>query len=338
MDKNDQNRKVTFKEFSNLFHRAGLITKTLPFSPIIVATGLVLMATYPFLLASNQFVVLDELTIYFMWIILAEGWNLVGGYARLLNLGFAAFFVLGSSVANFALISGASLPVALLVAGCSGAILGFVLIPTFRLRSDYFAIGTLVIPLILQPIIALEFGSNYILPSGVTTSPLIRYYAGVIMTTAAIFGIFLLMRSRVGLALRAIGNDEQASSSLGVNIVVYKTIAVVVSGFIASVAGAYYLFLFGSVSSSSFEDLTLSLYPIFMVIIGGIGTFEGPIIGALIFSGIYYTGNTLFPGSTFDVPLFALIIMAVAVLLPLGIAPTLKKLFSKVGWQNPSRS
>ena len=133
-----------------------------------------------------------------------------------------------------------------------------------------------------------------------------------------------MMHSRIGIALRAIGNDESASASLGVNNLLYKTIALVVSGFIAAIAGGYLIQQI-SFNTNSFEDLTYSLFPIFMVIVGGIGTYEGPIVGALLFSLVNYTLNADFPGTADGVLLFSVVIMIVAVLIPRGLVPSLAR-------------
>src|SRR3989442_1920759 len=127
------------------------------------------------------------------------------------------------------------------------------------------------------------------------------------------------MQSRVGFALRAFGKEELASSSLGINVVIYKCIAVRASGFIASAAGAYYHKIIGTINTTLFQNLSFSLFPIFMVIIGGIGTFEGPVLGAVVFSLINYYVTSQFPGSTVDTFILSLMIIGVAVLLPRGL-------------------
>ena len=96
---------------------------------------------------------LAEYVIYFVWLTLSESWNLVGGYAGLLNLGLVAFFGIGAIVASLAFVAGFSLIPAMIIAGCVGSIFALVLIPTFRLRTDYFAIATLVIPVIVKPLV-----------------------------------------------------------------------------------------------------------------------------------------------------------------------------------------
>jgi len=310
--------------------RFGIFSETLPISPLVVIAGLIAAGLYPAILGPNYQNVLLQYSIYFMWITLAEGWNLVGGYAGLLNLGFGAFFVLGSAISSLALIQGYPVPVAMVFAGFAGATLAILLTPTFRLRSDYFAIATLVIPIVVQPLVSFAYGVNFRVPTNQILTATALYYTGLILAATTIIGIFFLLRSRVGIALRAIGDNETASSSLGINIVLYKSIALAISGFIASAAGCFFLLNLGTVSSTYFGDLTYSLFPIFMVIIGGIGTFEGPIVGSLIFSLIRYGAVTLFPGSTIDTPFFSLIIIIVAVLLPVGIAPSIRKLIVRI--------
>jgi len=268
--------------------------------------------------------------IYLVWITLAESWNLLGGYAGLINLGIGAFFSMGCVVSSVLLNLGVSIIPAMLVAGLVGAILALALTPTFRLRSDYFAIGTLVIPFLLKPLVEyFAKKSNFDVPIGIVLNPTLFYYTGLGMCGITIFGILLLMRSRIGMALRGIGDDEYASSALGVNVLMFKTITLVVSGFIASVAGAYYLGIIGAVNTTIFDNLSFSLFPAFMVIIGGIGTFEGPILGAILFSAVSYGAVVYFQGTSFEVLVFSIMIMFVAVVLPKGIIPTLRKYISR---------
>ncbi len=296
-------------------------------SQIVALIALVLAAMYPLALPPGGTRVLAVYAIYFMWISLAEAWNLVGGFAGLLNLGLSAFFALGGVVGAIVLSNGLPFVVSLLLAGVTGAGLGLALVPTFRLRSFYFAIATLVVPLIIKPIV--EFLSNradFVVPQNQILTATELYYAGLAIIGTTIFGIHVMMESRVGFALRALGDDETASSSLGINVLKYKSIALVVSGFVASMVGAYYLQIIGTVNTTLFEDLSFSLFPIFMVIIGGVGTFEGPVVGAIIFSVINYYLTSQFPGRTIDTFILSLMIIGVAVLLPKGLVPSFRRL------------
>jgi branched-chain amino acid transport system permease protein len=313
----------------------GLFKSSHNVSAWITLVGLLLAGVAPLLTGTGNESILSQYVIYLVWITLAESWNLIGGYAGLINLGIGAFFSMGCVVASVLVNAGMSFVPAMLLSGFVGAILALALTPTFRLRSDYFAIGSLVIPFLLKPLV--EFvsrKSSFDVPTGFVLNPAFLYYVGLGMCGLTIFGILLLMRSRIGMGLRAIGDDEFASSALGVNVLVFKMITLVISGFIASVAGAYYLGIIGAVNTTIFDNLSFSLFPAFMVIIGGIGTFEGPVVGAILFSVVSYGAVVYFQGTSFEVLVFSIMIMVVAVVLPKGIIPTLRKYLSKRKRQN----
>jgi branched-chain amino acid transport system permease protein len=299
-------------------------------TPLIILGGLIVAGLYPLTLPSRNLNSLNLYAIYFVWITLAESWNLVGGYAGLLNLGLVGFFALGGVVGSLGLTAGLPYTVSALLAGLAGSLAGLALTPTFRLKSFYFAMATLVVPLIIKPIV--EFATNrtiFPVPGNAISGPVSFYYFGFAMAALTIFGVYFLVRSRVGIALRAIGDDEIGSETIGINVLYYKMIALVISGFVASTAGAYYLQILGTVNTTLFLDLNFSLFPIFMVIIGGIATFEGPVLGAIIFSIINYWLTGAFPGSTLDTLVLSLMIIIVAVLLPRGVLPSLRVLLGR---------
>lgn len=314
------------KPKQNFLHSFGFFRQSRDSSPIIALILLLLAASAPLVLGSNGQQGLLQYVIYFMWITLSESWNLIGGYANLINLGMGAFFGTGVVLTSVFLVAGFSYPVAMILCGFAGAGLALILTPTFRLRSDYFALASFVIPLVLKPIVEYFAGkTSFDLPTGTTFNPTVFYLLGIVISGGSIFGIYFLMKSRVGMALRSIGDDETAAAANGVNVLQYKTVALVVSGFIAAIAGSYYLGILGASNTSIFDDLTYSLFPAFMVVIGGIGTFEGPIVGALVFSAVSYGTVTYFQGTSFEVLVFSVMIMMVAVLLPRGIIPTLRR-------------
>src|SRR5437667_10751811 len=171
-------------------------------SQITLLISLFFAIVCPFSLSTAGSRVLSVYAVYFMWISLAESWNLVGGYAGLLNLGLSAFFALGGVVEALALFDGFPFIISLLLAGFAGAILGVALIPTFRLKSFYFAIATLVVPLILKPMV--EFLCNradLTVPQTVILTPIGLYYSGLVLAGITIFGTYFLMQSRVGFVL-----------------------------------------------------------------------------------------------------------------------------------------
>jgi branched-chain amino acid transport system permease protein len=294
---------------------------------VFAVSILILLFLYPLLIIPSQRNLVAGYSIYFVWIILAESWNLTGGYTGLFNLGLAAFFGLGAIAAAVVLSLGLPFYLALLFSGVSGFLLASLLVPTFRLRSFYFAIATLILPLIVKPVIEILLGSSdfYVQSNSVLLS-LSLYYYGLTLSTLTVLAVFFLLRTRIGIALKAIGDDETVSGALGINPFKYKTIAFLFSGFLGSLAGGFYLQIVGTVSTTIFENIEFSLFPIFMVIIGGSGTFEGPLFGAILFSVIDYYLTSLFPGTTINDFILSLSIIVIALLLPRGIVPYIKKL------------
>src|SRR2546427_7289821 len=120
-------------------------------SQITLLISLFFATVYPLTLSTEGSRVLSVYAVYFMWISLAESWNLVGGYAGLLNLGISAFFALGGGVGALALFDGVPVIISLLLAGVAGAILGGPLVPTFKLKRFYFPIATRVLPAPVKP-------------------------------------------------------------------------------------------------------------------------------------------------------------------------------------------
>lgn len=263
---------------------------------------------------------LAAFAIYFVWISLAVSWNFAGGIARLLNLGLVAFFGLGAVVGTVGLRAGYPAPLVVLLAGISGVVLAVVLIPTFRLKGLYFAAATFVVPYMIKPLVEVFTGnSTFSMPAGDILSPEGLYYAGIALVMSSVIAVSIVTRSKVGLALRALGNDELASSSLGVDVALYKAIALIMSGLFAAVAGLYYAEVEVTTESTMFLNVGLSLLPVFMVVIGGIGTSTGPIAGALIYSGLNYFVTSQLPGSTFDTFVLSLAIVGIAMFRPRGL-------------------
>jgi branched-chain amino acid transport system permease protein len=286
---------------------------------LVFAAGALSVALAP-LAGGIDLRILGAFAIYFVWVTLAVSWNVAGGFAGLLNLGLVAFFGLGAAVAGAGLQLGVPLPAVVLVSALAGATLAVFLIPTFRLKNFYFALGTFVVPYMAKPVVELVSGSAvFQVPKGGILTPMQLYYAGLALTVFTVFGVYLLMNSRVGLALRAVGGDEVAAAAAGVNVNMYKAVALVVSGAAASLAGMYYLEIVGTVDTTIFQNFNFSLLPLFMVIIGGTGTIEGPVIGALIYSFLSYFVSSQLPGSTLDVFLLSLAVVAVALYRPRGL-------------------
>ena len=256
---------------------------------------IIALISLPFWGSRSMLGTIVEISLY---LALAQLWNLMAGYSGLVSVGQQAYVGLGGYIL-FAMTTSAGFNplVSLLIAGLVAALVS---IPTaflvFRLRGAYFAIGTWVVAEVFllgfSQIDGLGGGSGKSLPVSVVRSiadtiearEMIIYFAAITVTLASILLVYLLLRSRHGLALTAIRDSEPASESLGVNIYRTKMWVYIVSAFGTGIVGAM-IFLqklrISPDAAFNLSDWTANV--IFIVIIGGIGNIEGPIIGVLVF-------------------------------------------------------
>ncbi len=229
-----------------------------------------------------------------IYIILAQGLNIVVGFTGLLNLGFVAFYAIGAysyALLNTKLGMGfwASLPLSVMLVTLSGFILA---IPALRLRGDYLAIVTLgfgeIVRLVLNNWDSLTKGPNGI--GGIETPHLFGmhisrlshfYYFIIIFVLLAVFIIRRVSVSRIGRAWIAIREDEIASSSIGINTTAYKLYSFAFGAFWAGLAGVLFAAKMQFVSPESFTFME-SVLILCMVILGGLGSIPGVILGAII--------------------------------------------------------
>lgn len=263
------------------------------FIPIFVC--LAAMATVP-LWASpgTQRMMVEFLT----YLALAQLWNLLAGYAGLVSIGQQVFVGLGGyGFFSLAMLAGLSLVVALPLTGLLVTAVAWPIgTLAFRLSGPHFAIGTWVIAeafrLTLAQFGAMGGGSGISLPATLVktiaedrgTRDAILYWVTLALCAGVIFGIWFLMRSRLGLGLAAIRDDLVAAESAGVDTARLKLAVYVIVGGLTGLLGAL-IFLqklrISPEAAFSVNDWTVLV--IFMVIIGGIGTLEGPLIGCVLF-------------------------------------------------------
>ena len=233
----------------------------------------------------------------FYFIALAQMWNLLAGYGGLVSIGQQAFIGVGGYalfVLSIHLGIGAVWSVPL--AGVIGAVISLpVAFLVFRLRGHYFAIGTWVVAEIFllgfAQITALGGGSGMSLPVAVVKSIASSrtgrdsaiYWVALMVVAAVIAIVYLLLRSRHGLALTAIRDSEKASSSLGVDNFMAKLLVYIFAAFGTAAIGALIFLTKLRISPSAAFDINWTTTVIFIVVIGGIGTIEGPILGTIVF-------------------------------------------------------
>jgi branched-chain amino acid transport system permease protein len=238
-----------------------------------------------------------QLATLFVLVILASMWNLLAGYSGLVSIGLQAFIGIGSYSLLWLSIHGvgvyAAIPLAALISAALALPTAFLV---FRLRGGYFAVATWVIAevalLIVSQITSLGAGSGASLNGLSGYDPAQRqadtYWVTLVLTVATLLGIYLLLRSRLGLGLTAIRDSESAAGSLGVEVNRAKLVAYLIAALGCGAAGAVILANSLEVAPDSAFSVQWTAYMIFCVMVGGLGTIEGPVIGAIIFFALQY--------------------------------------------------
>lgn len=263
-----------------------------PSSIVATASGsalIVFLAAGPLFFNAN---LIDRLTIFFIYVILAAMWNALAGYGGLISVGQQAFFGLGAyaavRLANLGFNPFLSLfASAILVGAISLPISTFML----RLRASEFAIGMWVIAELAHLLVNLdglingETGTSFIELNKYSAA--LRHtliYWSALGAMVGLLGIvFLLLRSRVGVSIQSIRDSEDAAASIGVKVLATKRIVFVLAAAGAATAGALWVASAITFQPKTYFSVQWTAYMIFMVLVGGIGTFEGAIVGAVIF-------------------------------------------------------
>ncbi|GLW07158.1 branched-chain amino acid ABC transporter permease [Microtetraspora sp. NBRC 13810] len=294
----------------------------------IVAALLLAAACYaPFQLVPFHVFQLSMVLVYAVALL---GLNLLVGHAGQISLGHGAFFAVGAYTAAILLQRvelpyPLTLPVAAAVAFVLGLALG---LPAMRLRGLYLALVTLAIAIFLVPLLKRfepltggSMGLTLAKPAPPAWTGLAEdqwlYFLALAVAVAAFLLAHSLLRSRVGRALHAIRDNEAAAEVMGVRLSFYKTLAFAWSAMFAGAAGCVYTWVIGFVSPDSFV-VTLSITLLAGLVVGGLGSFSGPILGGLFVMfvpGIAQDVNDAAPGV-----IFGLLIIAVMYVAPTGLA------------------
>ncbi|CAN7218459.1 branched-chain amino acid ABC transporter permease [Bradyrhizobium sp. LjRoot220] len=235
-------------------------------------------------------------TTVFMFVALAQAWNLIGGYAGLMSLAHAAFFGTGAILTAIFLINGVSLGLSVAAAiGASVLIAVIVGIPTLRLRGHYFVVATLLATEAIRNLVinlnAFKFNGgiavNIISHVGLSAYSADAYnriffyiMAGCALVSVAVSLCFEY--SRWGLALRAVRDSERAASALGISAPNLKAGVFLLSAFLTAAVGSVWACWQGSVEANEAFSLALTFEVIVMVLLGGRGTVVGPIVGVIL--------------------------------------------------------
>ena len=295
--------------------------------PIIVFTALYAVVS---LSVTNSYYQL-VMTLVPVWAIFGLSWNLLSGYTGLISFGHAAFFGVGAYAVvlgqiHFDLSPWIMIPIAAVLGGVAGLLIGF---PTFRLQGHYFALAMLAYPLAILYVFEWLGLQEVTLPIKRDNAAAYMQFADhrvyTLLALAMMLATILLTRaverSRFGMALLAIKQNEAAAEAAGINTLAWKLRAVTLSGAIAGAVGGFYAVVLLVVTPQSVFGMLVSAQALTVAMFGGVGTVWGPVIGSVILIPLAETLNaeagSRFPG--IQGVIYGLAIICVILLAPEGL-------------------
>lgn len=304
-----------------------------------------LAACIPFFLEPRGYTI-RVLCITLLFAALSQAWNIVGGLARQISLGHAAFFGAGAYLSTLLLIHfGISPWIGMMAAAVLGGVMAFlVALPTMRLRGHYFALATLAFAEVMR-VIANSWTSLSGGPVGLsvpfrpdsllmlqfkTPRPYFWIMLGALVVVTMIF--MAIRSSRIGYRLRAIRENGDAAEAVGIDTARTKIIAAVISGALTASLGTLYAqFQFFFDPDTAFGLASISIRVALIAIIGGVGTIAGPIIGALFIIPMEELANSLLSGKSAGISQMAygLLLIIFILLEPRGLMALGQKIMRK---------
>lgn len=295
----------------------------------IAVVGLAACAGLPVLLAGEPYL-MRLVTMFSLLLVLAASWNIVGGFTGYPSFATGAFFGLGAYVAAILQTKGMDWRLALLAAGLAGAMLaapfGY---GVLRLRGHYFAVASLMLGPILREVTTgwsdLTGGGMGLTIAGAGGDPEVLAAFSLRLSLAlAILTVLLgaaIKWSRLGFGLDCIRMNETAAAGIGVDAQRLKTYAFTLSSITSAMAGGLYAGWIGYIDPTDVYDVMWSVKPIVAVLLGGVGTIAGPIVGAAIFVALeeIVWRNLL----SFSTGGLGVLIVLLLLVLPAGVLPSL---------------
>lgn len=270
-----------------------------------------------------------------VWIVAGIGWNLLGGLTGQVSFGFAVFYGLGAYVTAMMINAGRS-PYFAFLGGIAIAVLAsfFVGMPTFRLRGPYFAIATIGVGeatrVIMNNLDITGGASGYRILEKRAFNQIEHYYSAIVLMAIALVISSLILRSKFGLALRAIKLDEDAAAALGVNPFLSKLWIHAIAAGLTGVAGGLYARYHAFIYPGDVFAFQTSIYILLIPVIGGIGTVWGPVLGGIVFGIVEEELVVHFPN--IHLLLYGSLLILIVLLEPdglLGLLHRLARLFRR---------
>ncbi len=289
-------------------------------------------------IATNSPTLREQLFLVLMSVILATSVNIIMGYTGYVSFGNIVFFGLGGYIAFYLMLNlQTHLAVAALAGGIFASTFATLLgIPVLRLRGAYFALATIGINEAVRAFVNNfePFGgsvgmffdySQYDAYGGAKNALWLAYYGIVLVALLAVTASFLIKKSKFGLGLMAIREDQDAAQVLGIEPARYKVIAYAVSAFFPALAGALFFFKNGIIEPAPAFNMTASIEGMVAVMLGGFGTVAGPVIGAVVYDRLreFLLTSDLF--SALHVAVAGVLLLLIVLFLPAGVVGELRR-------------
>lgn len=290
----------------------------------IIIIIVVSLAVIPFTEMSSMVPILYEAL---MWIVLAQSFNIISGYTGYVSFGHIAFY--GTAATITAILIGFGIPIFLSIPiGGIGAIflaagIGY---PTLKLHGAYFAIAMLSISEAMAVLVLFLYPYGITLPPGLY-DPLTTYYLMFALAISAIIVTYFIAKSKFGLALISIRENEDAASTTGVNVFKYKIIAFMISALLAGLAGGIAVWRATYTEAAGAYGVEKTIEMIAMSMFGGAGTVTGPVFGATVLYALEYILWVRLP--FLHLIIFGILIVATVLFIPKGVIGLIRDKFPK---------
>jgi branched-chain amino acid transport system permease protein len=278
-----------------------------------------------------------------MFVVLAQSWNLIGGYTGYATFGQVVFFGVGGYgtgvlMSQLHVSFWWSLIASGAIAAAFGALIG---LPLLRLKGHYFAVAALGVAEGVREVVTnipavTGGGGGLTVPTFGSDAPTAYlgndgfYVLFLLLAAFTVLVVGVLARSRFGFALRAINQDEDAAASMGINTTRTKVLVFALSGFLAGLAGSAYAFQIVTIYPGPLFDVQITVLMVVMVVLGGSGTVVGPILGAV---GLQFLSEWLRTNyTTYHTFILGAIIVIAVVLFPAGLVTYVRRGFKSGDW------
>ena len=309
----------------DIMHR--LIRGWIPFVTIVVVLAVLPLAGMP-----RSWLL--YLFLFFIYLAMANMWNLLAGYSGLISLCQPAFIGLAGYTLVICTWSGLPFYIGIIAGAIVAAVFALLIsIPVFRLSGIYFAIGTLVIPEALRIVFFLwrpvggelhGGGAGYMVKgvTGVSMGGAGFYWLALVIGIASIFVMRFILRSKLGLGLASIRDNDRAAASCGIGVFKLKLYSFVIGAFITGIAGGIFYIYQGYIEPASAFNIRWTMIVMLATVIGGMSTEEGPIVGTAIVVFLHfllarYAGISLL--------IQGMILIGIMLLVPQGIMGFIRK-------------